>query len=215
LGPNPTSWRHELASVIKSAVIHAAILRDKVLSRNKPSTKKQREKAVKRWLRDLNKTGAKINLGLDFIGGPPYNLSAISIHPTCKIDRDCSMWLSDEPEAQPELAIGPNVVIGRNVYIGVFKPISIGNSAQIGAYSYIISGNHSYQRRDIPIYQQGHEGREITIGEDVWIGTHVVILPGVTIGKGAIIAAHSLVNKSIPPYEIWGGVPAKYLKTRP
>jgi acetyltransferase-like isoleucine patch superfamily enzyme len=56
-----------------------------------------------------------------------------------------------------------------------------------------------------------YTGKAIIIEDGVWIGTHVVILPSVTIGEGAIIAAHSLVNKDIPPYEIWGGVPSNLL----
>lgn len=52
------------------------------------------------------------------------------------------------------------------------------------------------------------------IGNDVWIGAKVVIKPGVTIGDGAIVAGGALVTKDIPPYEIWGGVPAKFIKKR-
>jgi len=54
----------------------------------------------------------------------------------------------------------------------------------------------------------------IYIEEDVWFGCNVVVLKGVYIGKGAVIAAGAVVNKSIPPYEIWGGVPAKKIGVR-
>ncbi|MUG94040.1 acyltransferase [Scytonema sp. UIC 10036] len=105
--------------------------------------------------------------------------------------------------------------IGRNTFIGVFHPITIGEASQIGAYSYLISANHCYERRDIPIIEQGFVGAEIVIEDDVWLGTHVVVLPGVTIGQGAIVAAGSVVTKDIPPYQVWGGVPAKFIKHRP
>ena len=55
----------------------------------------------------------------------------------------------------------------------------------------------------------------VVIEDDVWLGTHVVVLPGVTIGKGAIIGASSVVTKDIPAYEVWAGVPAKFIKRRP
>jgi acetyltransferase-like isoleucine patch superfamily enzyme len=94
-------------------------------------------------------------------------------------------------------------------------PITIGDNTLIGAYSYIVSANHRFESRAAPIRDQGYRGAPIEIGEDVWIGTHVVILPGVRIGKGAIIGAGSLVNRNIPEYEIWGGVPARFIKKRP
>jgi acetyltransferase-like isoleucine patch superfamily enzyme len=55
---------------------------------------------------------------------------------------------------------------------------------------------------------------EIIVEDDVWIGTSCIVIKGVTIGKGSIVAAGSLVNKSIPPFQIWGGVPAKFIKNR-
>jgi acetyltransferase-like isoleucine patch superfamily enzyme/glycosyltransferase involved in cell wall biosynthesis len=126
-----------------------------------------------------------------------------------------TFWLSDSPGNEAEIIIGKNVFIARHVYIGSFKKITIGAETQIGAYSYIISGNHEYASRHLHLREQGFVGEEIVIGEDVWIGTHVVVLPGVTIGKGAIIGAGSVVNKNIGEYEIWGGVPAKFIKIRP
>lgn len=131
------------------------------------------------------------------------------------VDQGVTFWFSHDEGADATLEMGENVGIARNCYIGVFKPIVIGANSMIGAYSYIISANHSYQRRDVPINSQGYWGAPINIEEDVWLGTHVVVLPGVRIGKGAIVAAGSVVNKDIPPYEIWGGAPARFIKERP
>jgi maltose O-acetyltransferase len=108
-----------------------------------------------------------------------------------------------------------SVFIGRNTYIGAFQPIEIGRASMIGAYSYIVSGNHRFDRRDIPIREQGFSGKAVVLEEDVWLGTHVVVLPGIRIGRGAIVAAGSVVNRDVPAYEIWGGVPAKFIGTRP
>ena len=131
------------------------------------------------------------------------------------MEPDVSFWLSESQGNDAGVTIGENVFIGRHSYIGSFKKITIGAETQIGAYSYIISGNHQYNSRQLHLRQQGFVGEEIVIGEDVWIGTHVVVLPGSTIGKGAIIAAGSVVNKNVGEYEIWGGVPAKFIKMRP
>lgn len=131
------------------------------------------------------------------------------------MESDVQIWIASDEGAEPKLDIKNRVFIGRNTFIGVFKPISIGDNTIIGAYSYIISANHCYESREVPIRDQGFTGAPIVIEDDVWLGTHVVVLPGVTIGKGAIIAAGAVVNKDVPSYEIWGGIPAKFIKLRP
>ncbi|NUN63507.1 glycosyltransferase [Pseudanabaena biceps] len=168
----------------------------------------------KKWLHFYNQKDCSIHPSIEFTGiNNPFDY--ININEKCTVERDCTFWLSPDQGADLRLSINKSVFIGRNTYIGVFQPVSIGDNTLIGAYSYIISANHSFKNRDIPIRNQGFTGAPIAIEDDVWIGTHVVILPNVTIGKGAIIAAHSLVNKNIPSYEIWGGVPAKFIKKRP
>ncbi|MFC4210396.1 DapH/DapD/GlmU-related protein [Pedobacter lithocola] len=64
------------------------------------------------------------------------------------------------------------------------------------------------------MHEQGVEREFIKIEDDCWIGTNSVILSGVTVGKGSIIAAGSVVTKSVEPYSIMGGVPAKLIKKR-
>ena len=133
----------------------------------------------------------------------------------CHLERDVAIWLSSDTDADPSLELQNKVFLGKGTYIGVYRPIFIGENTIVGAYSYLISANHCYASRNIPIREQGFLGAPIVIEDDVWLGTHVVVLPGVTIGKGSIVAAGAVVNKDIPPYEIWGGVPAKFLKARP
>ncbi len=68
---------------------------------------------------------------------------------------------------------------------------------------------------DIPMFEQGYETDEpIIIGNDVWIGSRVTILPGVRIGNGSIVGASAVVSKNVPEYCIVGGVPAKVIKKR-
>ncbi len=166
------------------------------------------------WCRAQAGQNVAVHSSIEFTGvSQPYDL--IIIGAGSKIERDTTIWFSPNHGANPHLSIGNQVFIGRNVYLGVYQPIIIGSSALIGAYSYIISANHCYDSRAVPIINQGFIGLPIVIGDDVWIGTHVVVLPGVTIGTGAIVAASSVVNRDIPPYEIWGGTPARFLKMRP
>ena len=92
--------------------------------------------------------------------------------------------------------------------------LTIGMGVRIAAHCAIIPSNHVFERTDVPIYQQGLTKQGIHIGDDVWIGAHATILDGVTIGQGSIIAAGSVVNKDIPAFTVFGGVPARLLKER-
>ena len=79
----------------------------------------------------------------------------------------------------------------------------------------IYTSGHKFDRTDIPMMEQGNTDAEpVTIGDDVWIGRRVMIMPGVTIGNGCVIGAGAVVTKDIPPYSVAGGVPAKVLKSR-
>ena len=129
------------------------------------------------------------------------------------IERDCTIWCAAESDSEPSIVTGANVFVGRNTYLGAWKPISIGSETLIGAYCYIISGNHRFAASDAPVRMQGYEGERITIGRNVWLGAHVVILPGVTISDNAVVGAGSVVTTSIPEAEIWAGVPARLIAT--
>lgn len=92
---------------------------------------------------------------------------------------------------------------------------TIGDHVMMGANVTVITRNHSFERTDIPMMDQGfEEERPVAIGNDVWIGDRVIILPGVHIGDGSIIAAGAVVTHDVPSYAIVGGVPAKIIKMR-
>lgn len=92
---------------------------------------------------------------------------------------------------------------------------TIGDHVMMGPDVVIITSNHSFDRTDIPMMFQGFEAeRPVIIGNDVWIGERVIILPGVHVGDGAILAAGAVVTKDVPPYAIVAGVPATMIKMR-
>jgi len=85
----------------------------------------------------------------------------------------------------------------------------------IGPDVVVLSASHKFDRTDIPMCQQGGEPlRPVYIGDDVWIGTRAIILPGRKIGKGAIIGAGAVVTKDVPEYAIVGGNPARVIRYR-
>lgn len=114
---------------------------------------------------------------------------------------------------------------GRNIRIGdysglgincrLYGPVSLGKHVMMGPDVIIITSNHKSDRLDIPMTEQGGTGPDpVVIGDDVWIGTRVIILPGVTIGHGAVLAAGAVVTKDVRPYAIVGGNPAKLIRYR-
>lgn len=112
------------------------------------------------------------------------------------------------------LIIGDNVGIAANAFIAVRGPVEIGENTIIGPGVSLHAENHVFSDRDTPIRLQGSDRKGVSIGKDCWIGSKVVILDGVKIGDGCVVAAGAVANKSFPSYTIIGGVPAKILKYR-
>ena len=112
------------------------------------------------------------------------------------------------------VTIGNDVLLNDDVKIGGQYGVEIGDHVLIGYNVNLVSENHAYQNPQLPIKMQGYYGGKIKICDDVWIGANVVILPNVTIGKGAIVGANAVVTKDVKPYSIVGGVPAKHIKFR-
>lgn len=116
---------------------------------------------------------------------------------------------------------GPSIIVGDQVFIGagcefnIHEKIVVGNQAMISAGCRFIDSDHGFSVRCVPMFGQMCRKAPLVIGEDVWIGVNAVILRGTIIGRGAIVAAGAVVTKSIPEFEIWGGVPAKKLGIRP
>lgn len=112
------------------------------------------------------------------------------------------------------LKIGNNVGINHYCFIGVRGNITIGDNVIFGPRVNIFSENHNFDRLDISIKNQGVTKEDTIIGNDVWIGASVSIMPGVKVGNGCVIAAGSVVTKDIADFSVVAGVPAKIIKNR-
>lgn len=126
------------------------------------------------------------------------------------------------------LSCGKDVVVKHGAYFGTGSRVRIGDHSQIGERAriehdtvigaYVMMGlevlilatRHAHDQLDRPLIHQGYLPRApVTIGDDVWIGARVIVLPGVKIGKHAIVAAGAVVTKNVADWEVVGGVPAR------
>lgn len=116
-----------------------------------------------------------------------------------------------------------DIEIGEFCYFNPGAVLYSGNGIKMGNYVLVAAGvkimptNHAFGRRDVPIRHQGFAESKggIVIEDDVWLGANAVVLDGVRIGRGAVIGAGSVVTSEVPPYEIWGGIPARKIGDRP
>jgi len=128
---------------------------------------------------------------------------------------------------------GLNMPLDSNIYMGAnfFNPsgITIGHDSLIGTNAFLDGrspltiGNHSSLASEVMIYNDEHNIHDpnysnsfgpVTIGDYVFVGPRAIILPNIKIGDGAVIAAGAIVTKNIPPFEVWGGVPAQKISDR-
>lgn len=112
------------------------------------------------------------------------------------------------------LDIGDDVRLGEDSYLNARGGIKIGNNVKMGPQVFIWSSNHNYFAPKFLPYDTKEILREVTINDNVWIGAKSCIIPGVTIGEGAVIGMCSVVTKDVPPCAVVGGNPAKILKYR-
>lgn len=128
---------------------------------------------------------------------------------------------------------GEGVIVKQHAYFGLGSTLRVGNRAQIGMNSridrevtigddvvmgpdvVIMTASHAFEDPSIPVNRQGAaERKPVSIGCDTWIGTRVIILPGVEIGEGCVIGAGSVVTRSIPAFSISVGNPARVIRKR-
>ncbi|MBD5331350.1 MAG: acyltransferase [Bacteroides sp.] len=117
----------------------------------------------------------------------------------------------------PSVKIGNNCSFGDFLHLTCCNSISIGNNVLTGRWVTITDNSHGYtdyqSLRISPIHRKLISPGAIQIGDNVWIGDKVTILPNVEIGEGCIIGANAVVTNNIPPYSVVGGNPAKVIKT--
>lgn len=114
-----------------------------------------------------------------------------------------------------QISIGKNIIIRPNTVLmsDEIAKITIEDNVMIGMGVHFYVNNHKFERKDIPLIEQGYyPSEDIVVKEGSWIGANSIILPGITIGRNAVIGAGSIVTRSVPDFTVVAGNPAKKIK---
>jgi maltose O-acetyltransferase len=147
----------------------------------------------------------KLNERLDIYRTAKLRRYLRSSHPGLQVQHPVRI---EHPEC---VEIGRDVSIAAFVHIWGGGGVHIGDRVLIGSHCAITSETHDHR---VAGMNASHVAKPVVIEDDVWLGAHAVILPGITIGRGAVIGAGAVVTKNIEPMSIVGGVPAKPIGKR-
>ena len=165
-----------------------------------------------KWLVQQRKSGRLIEPTVRIHGELSRLEQRLVLGSGIHLDHGVIVWLGDESGF---IRLGERVYVGPYTFLGTHNhQLQIGEDTMVGAHCYLITENHGRKQAAIPYRQQDYEGADVTIGRNVWLGAHVTVLPGVSIGDNAIVGAGAVVTKNIPANETWAGVPAKKIGER-
>jgi putative colanic acid biosynthesis acetyltransferase WcaF len=107
------------------------------------------------------------------------------------------------------LSVGANSWIGEDVWIDNLAQVTIGSNACVSQGAYLCTGNHNWADPTFSLIVE-----PITLGNGSWVGARAVICPGANLGECSVASAGSIITKSVPPFEIYGGNPARLVRHR-
>jgi hypothetical protein len=179
-------------------------------------------------LRALQKDRARTllrNLTPGFVGTVYYFAKCrCFVHPKAmvQLSRRISFGRKTTVHRYARIIVGKGrVVLGSHSNVQCFTTIaagdgvvSLGDHVRIGPNCSLLGADHEYRDRETPIHMQPMTNPGLKIGDDVWIGANCVVLPGIEIGRGCVVGAGSVVTRSLPPYSVAVGNPARVIKNR-
>jgi acetyltransferase-like isoleucine patch superfamily enzyme len=101
-----------------------------------------------------------------------------------------------------------------NVGVALRGRVRLGRAVRVGAGTSVLGFDHGFERTDLEIHEQPHTSEGVEIGDDVWLGAHVVVLDGVRVGPHAIVGAGAVVTKDVPAWAVAVGNPARVVRSR-
>lgn len=139
-----------------------------------------------------------------------HNSSKIIINNNVRIDRGVRLLSANDAI----INLGKGCRIGLYSVLNGGDSISVGEKSLISGFVYLQTSMHNYNKSQKAVQDQGFTHSPIVLQDDTWLGTHVVILPGVTVGSKSIVGSNAVVSKSVEESQIVVGIPAKPIKQR-
>jgi len=130
------------------------------------------------------------------------------------IDQGTVLLTTGQRTTQPRIVIGSGSYFNRYTMIDAHERIEFGHHCMVGPFCYITDGDHQ-SAPGKPVTQQPMTAKPVKIGNDVWIGAHVCVLKGVSIGDGAVIGAGAVVTRDVAAHARVAGVPARVIGAEP
>jgi len=145
-----------------------------------------------------------------------YGEGRLTLGERSKIESGSVLSFAGEGDGHGRLDIGADTWIGQyNNFRCGNGTVRVGANCLISQFCSLVATSHEFSAR-VPIAQQGSrtERAGVTLGDEVWLGAGVIVLPGVNVGRGGVIGAGSVVTRSTGEYEVWAGVPAVKISDR-
>lgn len=161
-----------------------------------------------RWLVKMRRSGILVDPSVELRSSGDFR-NRLLLGEGVAIDKGCILHVGNDCGQDGVIQMGCGVYLGPYCQMVSSHRLEIGENSLIGGFSYLITVNHRTDQIGLPVGNQGYRGANIKIGKNVWLGAHVVVLPGVEIGDNAVIGAGAVVTKSVPSGETWVGIPAK------
>lgn len=150
-------------------------------------------------------SGCDIRRGLHVTFGPTGRLE---VGADCVLDRHLTL------EVIGSMSFGAGTIFGHHCTVGAKQSVVIGENCLIAEMVSIRDNDHVFSDPLVPYKIQGHSCEPVVLGDNVWLGTRVVVTKGVSIGSGAVVGAGSVVTSDIPAGAIFAGVPARLIRQR-
>jgi acetyltransferase-like isoleucine patch superfamily enzyme len=143
-------------------------------------------------------------------GGVVHRPWCLTMGERCQVEHNVFIKAADD---SARIQLGREVFVGFNSEFDISETLRVGDGVLIAPGCFITDHNHRHSA-SMTIASQGCVSKPVRIEDDVWLGAHAVVLPGITIGRGAIVAAGAVVTEDVEPMSVVAGVPARLVSVR-